>query len=117
MKTPRKGGWPWKLICRLLGWIVRMRMVVLKRREQTEDVKGEISDCEELLSFWAFQRDVREVYERVWKEPYPDGPVWPIKDQPILITEKTIVISKKEMDKSFREYERRLKEIRKDFNI
>jgi len=117
MKTPRKSGWPWSLMRCLPDWVLRIRIAVLKRRSQTEDVKGEIADCEELLRFWAFRREVCEAYVRFWKEPYPEGPVWPIKAMPISVTSKTIVISSKEMNESYKKFKKRLKEIYKDFHL
>lgn len=47
MIRPRKSGWPWKLIIHLPGWVLKIRIAVLKNREQISDVKGEIADCEQ----------------------------------------------------------------------
>ena len=56
---PRKSGWSWKYICCLPGWIVRLRIAVLKQREQTEDIKGEIADCEQQLSYIEFIKSIK----------------------------------------------------------
>jgi hypothetical protein len=111
MIMPRKNGWSWKFICRLPGWIVRIRIAVLKRREQTEEVQGEIADCELQLSYIAFKNFTEAVYVNVFKEPFPQ------KSQPILITEKTVVISKKEMDASYKDYNKRLKGLHRDCGL
>ncbi len=76
---PRRTGWSWNLIRRLPDWVVRMRIIALKRREQTEDIKGEIADCEQQLSFRVFSRSVRKIYIEMFGEPFPEGRVWPRK--------------------------------------
>jgi hypothetical protein len=57
-------------------------------------------------------------YKDFFREPFSDTPMWPKVDKSALsqsaITDKTIVISKAEMDKSYKEFEKRAKEIRKD---
>lgn len=75
----RTSGWsPW-LLRQLPCWVLKIRIAVLKKREQTEDVKGEISECEHEVSFLDFQKKVRKLYVEMFQEPYPDGPVWPKK--------------------------------------
>ena len=119
MKRPRS-GWQWNLLRRLPDWALKMRIVFLKnilsRKQSMED---EISDCKELLDSRARQRQTEGIYIRLFHERYPKGPVWPIKDDKrthpqSAITDKTVVISKEEMEKSYKEFEERIKGIRKD---
>ena len=118
-----RSGWQWNLLRYLPDWVLKMRIAFLKNiLKRKQDIEDEISDCEELISFRSFRREVKEAYIQMFHEPFPEGPVWPIKDDKRMpsnsgITDKTIVISKAEMDKSFKEYENRLKGIRKDMQM
>ena len=59
-KEQRGGGWPWKLIVCLPSWILKIRLIILKRCEQTLDVKDEIVDCEFQLTYIFFRKACRK---------------------------------------------------------
>ncbi len=65
MKMPRRRGWPWKLICHLPGWALKIRLAVLKKCEQSSDVKDEISDCEFQLSYIFFYNAWKKSKKRI----------------------------------------------------